>query len=302
MDSHQSDEITIRQYLLNRLDAPPEFLERLDQRMLMDDEFSEMVDIIEDEIIEEYLEGTMEPSDREAVNRHFLRPPQRKEKLRTARLLQRHLETAPAAVSTKLTPAVHWWSHSRTWAEAAACVLLIASVTYMAVLQRGSRSEIAQSGRELTKERGNSAALAQELQLERGLRQPSMVMLSLLQPGRRSPGEPAPELAVGVAVRRIHVEIALPGASPAARDIRLEAASGKIIWRQADEPPYISKGASMLILDIPAAILEPGDYQFVVTRHVGTAETVLYPFHVSTLMHNIEFMNFERGTKVHRRG
>src|SRR5215475_5768152 len=92
MGDYRSEDTMIREYLLGRLDNAPEVAERLAERMLTETELSELVDVIEDEIIEEYLEGQLEPADRQAIEKHFLRPPERREKLRLARILHRGLK------------------------------------------------------------------------------------------------------------------------------------------------------------------------------------------------------------------
>src|ERR1041385_6333709 len=91
MAEKQSDETTIREYLLGNIDPKSEFAESLDERMLMDRNFSALVDCIEEEIIQDYLEGDLDPSERAMVERRFLLPPERQKKLRRAYLLNRHL-------------------------------------------------------------------------------------------------------------------------------------------------------------------------------------------------------------------
>src|SRR6185369_10039721 len=91
----------IREYLLGRLDSDVELVDSIDEQTLTDPEFSMSVDVIEDEIIEEYLEGSLNLEDKRAVERHFLRPPERQLKLKTARLFSRYLESEPRKVATE---------------------------------------------------------------------------------------------------------------------------------------------------------------------------------------------------------
>src|ERR1700761_7357045 len=93
MEEPVIDDNLIREYLLGRVDDDQEMVDRFDEQLISNPEFSMSVDIVEDEIIEEYLEGSLSAEDRHAVERHFLRPPERQRKLRNARLLRHHLAT-----------------------------------------------------------------------------------------------------------------------------------------------------------------------------------------------------------------
>src|SRR5437899_4121420 len=115
METGLPEETNIREYLLGRLQQDtPELSERLEERLLADDDFSRTVDLVEDEIIEEYLEGTLDAADKQTVEQHFLRPPERQKKLRFARLLHHHLETMERGVRQESAPPpVSWRSHFR---------------------------------------------------------------------------------------------------------------------------------------------------------------------------------------------
>ena len=75
-----ADRKLLRQYLLGRLDDQTELEDDLSNSIVLNDEMTDIVDSVEDEIIEEYLEGSLSSADREAVEQYFLQPPHRKEK------------------------------------------------------------------------------------------------------------------------------------------------------------------------------------------------------------------------------
>ena len=136
MENRVIEDVHIREYLLGRLEGDPELVEQIDERILTNPQFSLIVDVVEDEIIEEYIEGSLSADDAQAVERHFLRPPERQLKLRNARLLSRHLATAslPRESVERSEPAhraawIRMWKipHFRTYAElSAAAVFLVA--------------------------------------------------------------------------------------------------------------------------------------------------------------------------------
>src|SRR5215467_912961 len=92
-DPHQ-----IRQYLLGRLDDNEELENGLSEGILFQNDMSEMADLIEDELIEQYLDGTLDTAERADVEKYFLRPSERRERLQFARLLRDRLQTSQSDV------------------------------------------------------------------------------------------------------------------------------------------------------------------------------------------------------------
>src|ERR1043165_4463361 len=169
MAEKQSDETTIREYLLGNIDPKSEFAESLDERMLMDRNFSALVDCIEEEIIQDYLEGDLDPSERAMVERRFLLPPERQKKLRRAYLLNRHLAAArrPEPRQLKPAPVLLWRSQLARWTSYAGCaaaVLLLIASGYMVNLQRALQSEVAQKTEEIERQRERAASAEASLQ------------------------------------------------------------------------------------------------------------------------------------------
>src|ERR1043166_6808472 len=88
-----ADRNLMRDYLLGTLDEQSELEEKERDRIVNNEQTTDIVDSVEDEIIEEYLEGSLNSVDRDAVENYFLKPPQRKEKLRSAQLLGQYFKT-----------------------------------------------------------------------------------------------------------------------------------------------------------------------------------------------------------------
>jgi hypothetical protein len=293
METRQTEELTLRQYLLGRLGASSEITERLEERILIDGNFAELAGMIEDEIIEDYLENALDPEDRGAVEKHFLRPPERQEKLRFARLVNRSLENRAAVKTASATegefpvlqvskpPSSVWRPSTRMWAELATCALLALSFAYAFKAHQELQETRVQSGQQLTAERGRSVQLERQLQDLRKVAAPTTVMLSLLQPGIRRGDGHIPTLQIGSGTERIHVEIALQSVPPVPVDVRLESAAGKRIWTAYGLAPVRADESAILTLDVPTQGIEPGDYRFVVAQAKGV--NVTYAFSVSKL-------------------
>jgi hypothetical protein len=266
---------TIRQYLLGRLDDQTDLEKRLSEQMLFDDELSEIVDSIEDEIIEDYLDGAVSASDRATIEKYFFRPAERREKLKLARLLRSHFQvTGDAATKKKLAPyetlpnregkgdpapSLHWLFQTRTWCELAALVLLVAGgFIYVSRVRHRFDSELAASRQaqmrldgELAQERERSASLTKQL-LEV---QPPIAILTFLGPVFRDRGS-SPVVAVRPWTQQIRVELGLQGAPSGAYNVRLENSAGRTIWSQSG----VTASSGGLRFEMPAQSLSPGTY------------------------------------------
>src|SRR6516162_1766407 len=102
MNSDLPDRGLVREYLLGRLDHKKELEAQLTHDICVNDELSELVESVEEEIIEDVLDGALDPADKNAVDGYFLRPPERKEKLRFARVLRHQYEQGQDLVDTRM--------------------------------------------------------------------------------------------------------------------------------------------------------------------------------------------------------
>jgi hypothetical protein len=286
MENSVPSETIIRDYLLGRLDPNSELVERMDEQMLTDAEFSEGVGVIEDEIIEEYLEDTLSPADKRSVQEHFLRPLQRQRKLQIARSLSRHFtatshgKSAPTDGSTRTRNLSfpQSWPNFRVYAEIGAAVLLFISLVSFIQMRREFQSEVRESGQKLIAEREHSTVLDRQLQAARELTEPATATLNLLQPGITRGNAGLPQLRIGSRTQSVHVEIALPSAVPGQYNVRLESA-GNTVWTQSGVEAFTSSVGALLIFDVPIQPLTQGESRFVVSR--GSGSEVSYPFETS---------------------
>ena len=78
----------LRKYLLGMLEDEV-VLARLEERLMVDEEFVVRIAAAEDELIEEFLDGELTAEESDRFNRFFLAPPERKRQLRLTRDLRR---------------------------------------------------------------------------------------------------------------------------------------------------------------------------------------------------------------------
>jgi hypothetical protein len=292
MKSNLPDRSLIREYLLGRLDNETELEEQLSHDIFSNDELSEMVESIEEEIIEDFLDGTLDSADKDAVNTYFLRPPERKEKLRFARLLRNHFEEQHELVGTisdmprsaytnvvrdssDYRATIPWSSHFKTYGQLAALVVLgIGSLLYISALQKKKASLESQ----LAQEREHSASLVKEAPILTS----SLIPLTLVADRSRGDDTQIPHIEIKPSSRRIMVDIALQGHSPGPFDVHLETKAGNgPIWSARLLPLVSSSGDTRLVFDLPAQGMESDVYSFLVSSPLpGSGSGKHYDFRV----------------------
>ena len=103
----------IRRYLLGQLSDGAR--EEIEQDLLTNEELFEELLVAEDELIDEYLGGKLSADERASFEKHFLSTPERHEKLKFGRALDRYLSSRPSEVPVhQLTPSQTQWG----WAQA----------------------------------------------------------------------------------------------------------------------------------------------------------------------------------------
>jgi hypothetical protein len=297
------DKDRIREYLLGRLDVQVDQEDKLSEEIFHNDDLSEVMEAVEDEIIEEYLDGVLNVADKKAVDEYFLRPPQRKEKLRFAQLLRRHfsdrernsllhdeeLEGVLAHelghVGNRELPAISNVVHSRInvqsdarryrfllYSQFAALILLgILSLAYISNLRKKETNLEA----ELSREREHSASLASEVQLLR----PAIATLTLVSDLSRDNNAQIPRVEIKPSAQRIVVEIALQNSTSVPYDIRLETKAKEPIWSTRLLPIVSASSGARLFFDVPTQGITSDRYSFVVSSPLsGTGGSRTYDF------------------------
>jgi hypothetical protein len=267
MNRHFPEEHTLREYLLDKLDDQEDL--ELSRDILLGNVPAEMIDSIEDEIIEDYLDNALTSADKERVER-FLLSSERQEKLRHARLLRSHLEKkstmikkgggglsglGPVMATPPIEHVVGWGFHLRTYCEIAALVLLTAaSLTYISALRHQLRSNIETNQKNQTQLENQVASLTAELHRQNT----EKLYLPVFQNITLRDGANTRKIKIGPNIQTIHVEIDV---SPGVYDVHLEPKQGETTWSQA----RLQASQSGLIVETPAQAIDAGSNCLVVT-------------------------------------
>lgn len=86
MSNPTSNNQTVREYLLGAL--PEAESERLDELSLTDDQFAESLQVVEKDLVDDYVQGELTGADLERFKVYYLASPLRREKVKFAKVLQ----------------------------------------------------------------------------------------------------------------------------------------------------------------------------------------------------------------------
>src|SRR5213080_474062 len=89
----------IKKYLLGQLAGAD--LAEIERRLLTDEEFYEEVQIMENELVDEYVNSELSADERRLFEKNFLADPESRNKLRLGRALDRHLSAQPLRLDSK---------------------------------------------------------------------------------------------------------------------------------------------------------------------------------------------------------
>lgn len=278
---------SIRAYLLGA-ELPAGAQDRIEQRLVAEDNYLEQVLSIEDELIDSYLGDTLTSAEARFFQQHFLRSSRRRHKVRLfeswAKGAARHQNSQRRLHGTP-TEVTSWWksmvvamSKHRTLSVASGlAVFLVISGFWIArwrsgvvVLQEFNQHLSSQ----LEEERGVRARLEQQVgALSRGHGQviPSFV-LSL--PGTRGGGggESGSTIAVPSGVQVLRLELPVSYEADGIYSVVIETVEGKERFRQDDLRARAAASTGIVDVILPADLLSPNDYVVMLRRmHVGGA-------------------------------
>jgi hypothetical protein len=260
MDHKLASEEIIRQYLLGTLHEPE--LSEVEEALFLnkDREMSQTASLIEDELIDQYLDGTLDLRERHAVQNHFLRPPERRQKLHFARLLRYQLEThvPPARFSLN--------RFLRTYAASVAAAVFASLSLYLGIALH--EATIA------------NQALGAKLQTNAGAQD---VHLPLVYGVTRGAG-PLPTVTIGPTTRTIKVELALPSAFADLFDASLldrGQTEALKIWSKTGV--QASSSHLELAFDMPSQGIRSGTYDLVVSSSRADSTPIRYPFNARVI-------------------
>lgn len=216
----------IRRYLLGQLSDGAR--EEFEQKLLVDKELFEELLVVEDELNDEYLLGDLPRDERIQFEEHFLSVPERQEKLRFARALNRYVSTASQRERTvgNLLP-VSQSTRTLLFRAVAVLAVIILIAGMVVFLRRRSPS-------------------------------PETFALNLtISQSTRGEGSQTTKINLPLREDALKLVLALPGEPPTAARYRVELESSNAQKRSQEAIPQDGKSVTVII---PADELKRGLY------------------------------------------
>jgi hypothetical protein len=307
-------EETIRKYLLGSISQAEQ--EKLEERLMTEDDVFTQVLVHEDELIEEYLGGSLSALEREAFERHFLAAPERRQKLGFARALTKYVN-APGRTRDQVTqPTFYKAIIARfrienpvvQYAFAAIALMLTVGIPWSIlnvwklqteigkIRDNQATSQIAVNN--LTQQLSEAQKRSQDLMEQLGQQQQSRTALeeqlaSIQQPATVSfPLTPGlvrdfgvmKKLVVPPTAKLVELGLSVDGESYTNYRAMLLGVSGEEVLSLNRLNGTRRDGIGVVVMPIPAGLLGPGDFIVKLSglKPGGSAEDIgKYYFHVS---------------------
>ena len=277
MKDIERERLLIRQYLLGELDEHEQ--EQLEQRVITNPDYKEQVLITEDELLEEFVNGTLSPRELESFNRMYSSPAQRR-KVKIAQALNRY--------ASEHAPVVQPMAH-RSWTRSlidlfstktrfhqfslAALILVLAvggSILVYWLISRVSSADY--------------NALLQLNQPASEILQPnsSIVSVSLQPLLLRGTGE-SRTITITKETQTVQLRLPDPSGGTYSFQATLKDREGAEVFSLGNLRTRQIDQHSELVIQIPARMLKPQDYQLEISeqRADGTYEPpTTYPVRV----------------------
>jgi hypothetical protein len=276
-------------YLLGELSE--EDRTRLEERLLRDAEYRELIRAIEDDLIDDYVHGDLTPRQRELFERHFTSLPQRRRKVELAKVLSRKLSEhraarslEPARAGGRLASVRRWFTPGSLWAHnlelssalAAAVLVFLAAGVWFIIETDGPATESATSQAEPQplpprsappSPAGEAAAGDPAGQPPRTAPpQPFAIATIVLAPGQTRDGAASTTFLVPTATELVRLQLPLESGDlyPAYR-AELRTASGDPVWRSDLVKPASDPAEQSVVLDLPPDLLQSARYELTLT-------------------------------------
>ncbi|MBS1812932.1 MAG: hypothetical protein JST84_32500 [Acidobacteria bacterium] len=281
----------VRRYLLG--DLPEADQLALEQKYFAESELFEQVWAAENELVDEYVRGSLRGNDRTFFERNYLTSPKHQERVATARLL---LHAADASLSEDAHPAKQetkahssWWENLMSfltppqlvWGGALALLLLAFGVWFYTRVPQSPEIQVAGGKTAPTiivpegpvpatpQPTGAATASATPLPMS-SIRQPSptispatnkevpsILAFALVGAGIRG-GSRVQRLAIPEGTKQVRLQMPLDGEDYSRYQVQVRTVDSKEVFRQTSLSPSASKKSVAAL--IPATKLSSGDY------------------------------------------
>jgi hypothetical protein len=300
-DERDNEDLLVR-YLLGQLSEKEQ--QRIEQRFFDDEQYYQQLLEVEDELRCAYAQGTLPRVQQAQFERCFLIFADERKRVELARdmlaeLPQISVEGAWRSASRQNEPktarswlpwSLGWLSPARSFAIAAAALVIIAGCVWLLFETARLRNQLSQLRAERTVTEQRSAAealrveqLSQQLEAERARRaqleqelarrgtqttEPvarSTVIALLLTPGLLRGGGETKRLVLPPDARQMRLQLELTGGAYSRYRAVLLNSDGNELWSRAGLQARLDGARRVIVLNIPARLLAEDDYELKLT-------------------------------------
>lgn len=278
MSETDTQELQVRRFLLGQLDEYE--YRRIEERVMIDAEYQEHVRVVEEGLIEDYLDGVLSPADETAFEKHFVATARQHRKVMMARVLStytsRHAGHTPQSLMGRWSISQRIRSYPVIFAALAVVFVLVISLGIF-------------EGVQLWRESSNRAAAAKQrseiehelAQVNSGTIQVPTFRLTLSPLNLRDAYETA-TVPMPFSAEIIEVRLILAG------DVQLRYAAeiSKIgtaeRYSVAGLVPQPTENGRVVVIRIPSRLLTHGDYRISLHGAAKTTDAGQYQFQVGS--------------------
>ena len=273
----------LRRYLLGQLAASRRA--RIEERCMADEALFERMHIIEDELLDAYVRGEMEPAARQRFEAGYLTTPQGRQNLQSARALLQCLdEAASSVVRQEPLEARRQFPWSLTsypaWADLRLAAAVLAGVAILAAgwlttqnRRLGDELRIAREQHRVAidAERARTDLLAREARRQQAARtatedaltamqRAGPVAVVVLSPGVLRDASGSAVVHVSARTGVVLLQLQLDDSQHASYRVRVRTVDNVDIWQQELSKPATPLSTSSLAVAVPASLFASGDY------------------------------------------
>ena len=265
----------------------------LEEKYFTDPQVFDKMVKAENELVDNYARGLLDPESREKFEQYYLAHPKRRERAEFAQTLVTKLDQFEADGAVALVGQVSWWrrllpalsGRAFAFSMSLALLLLVLGLGVLFFKTRRSQEELARTqaahaaqeerDRELQQQLANERTRINnhdELNRERApvtrsqpkapvQTTPAFVTLLLTAGGIRGTDTAlAPEIIIPTGTEQVHIQLNLRENDYSNYHVVLQAVGGKTIFSRQGVKPKATKAGSTFVIIVPAGRFAAGDY------------------------------------------
>lgn len=279
------NEETLRKFLLE--DVSDELRDAIEDRFLEDEDFMAELLVVEDELIEDYLRGSISSREKEFFEKAILANPRRRERV----VAMKGVIAAANAEAVSITPQIVKEKSSSLWSSvfsflrfenslvrfafAAIALLIVLGALFLVSRRFNENDRIAniakptQTPHKITETPMPSPALSPTPKIESSPQasptpklqsSESVLATVILRPTLLRDPNKATKISLESSVKQVRVQLNLEGDEYKSYVVRITTVEGRSVWQGGPLYAHATKSGKAIVINLQAKILPSDDY------------------------------------------